>query len=75
MKIAVAMLFFVGVLGLPGGQEKPPANHAVAPSVGLEVGQQAPAFVLPDQFGREQSNETLKGSKGTVILFFRSADW
>jgi len=75
MKIAVAMLFFVGVFGLPGGQENPPASHAVAPSVGLEVGQQAPAFVLPDQFGREQSNETLKGSKGTVILFFRSADW
>ncbi len=75
MKIAVAMLFFVGVLGLPGGQENPTANHAVAPSVGLEVGQQVPAFVLPDQFGREQSDETLKGSKGTVILFFRSADW
>jgi hypothetical protein len=23
----------------------------------------------------KQSNETLKGSKGTILLFFRSADW
>jgi hypothetical protein len=75
MKIAVATLFFVGAIGLPGGQEKPTANHVVAPSAGLEVGLQAPAFVLPDQFGRQQSNDTLKGAKGTVLLFFRSADW
>jgi len=75
MKIAVGILFFVGILGLSSRQENPSANHAVPPSVGLEIDQQAPAFALPDQFGHEQSNETLKGSKGTVILFFRSADW
>jgi hypothetical protein len=74
MKIAVAMVFFFGLFALLGGQENPPARP-VSPSVGLEVGQQAPAFALPDQFGHQQSNETLKGSKGTVLLFFRSADW
>ncbi len=75
MKIAVAMVLFFGLFGLLGGQENPPAQRPVSPSVGLEVGQQAPAFALPDQFGHQQSNETLKGSKGTVLLFFRSADW
>jgi hypothetical protein len=75
MKIGLAILFFVGLFALPGDQENPSTNHAVAPSVGLDIGRQAPAFVLPDQFGHEQSNETLKGSKGTVLLFFRSADW
>jgi hypothetical protein len=75
MKVAIAILFFVGLFGLWSGQEKPPNNHAVTPSVGLEVGQPAPAFALSDQFGHEQSNETLKGSKGTILLFFRSADW
>jgi hypothetical protein len=75
MKIVFAMFFFVGVFGLLRGQESPTANHAVSASVGLEIGQRAPAFALADQFGHEQSNETLKGSKGTVILFFRSADW
>jgi hypothetical protein len=44
-------------------------------SIGLEVGQKAPAFSARDQFGGEQTLEKLKGPKGTVLLFFRSADW
>jgi hypothetical protein len=75
MKIAVGILFVAGLFAFPSGQEKPSTNQAVAPSVGLKAGQQAPAFVLSDQFGHEQSNETIKGSNGTVLLFFRSADW
>ena len=44
-------------------------------AIGLPVGQKAPPFSAPDQFGRQQTLETLKGPKGTVLLFFRSADW
>ena len=44
-------------------------------SIGLPVGRKAPSFVLRDQFGHEQTLESLKGSHGTVLLFFRSADW
>ncbi len=44
-------------------------------SIGLAVGQKAPAFSLHDQFGRVQTLDSLKGPKGTVLLFFRSADW
>jgi peroxiredoxin len=44
-------------------------------SFGLDVGQKAPAFSTHDQFGREQTLNTLKGSKGTILLFYRSADW
>ena len=44
-------------------------------SIGLAVGQKAPAFSLRDQLGRTQTLESLKGPKGTVLLFFRSADW
>jgi hypothetical protein len=44
-------------------------------ATGLAVGQKAPAFSLRDQFGRVQTFETLKGANGTVLLFFRSADW
>lgn len=44
-------------------------------SIGLAVGQKAPAFSVRDQFGRVQSLDTLKGPNGTVLLFFRSADW
>jgi cytochrome oxidase Cu insertion factor (SCO1/SenC/PrrC family) len=75
MKIAVGILFLVGLTALGSGQNNPAANHAIAPSVGLQIGEQVPAFALRDQFGHECTNETLKGSKGTVLLFFRSADW
>lgn len=44
-------------------------------SIGLPVGQKAPGFSLPDQFGHTQTLDTLKGQRGTVLLFFRSADW
>jgi len=44
-------------------------------SIGLAVGQKAPPFSLRDQFGKTQTLETLKGANGTVLLFFRSADW
>ena len=44
-------------------------------SIGLGVGQKAPAFSLRDQFGHTQTLDSLKGPKGTVLLFFRSADW
>ena len=44
-------------------------------AIGLEAGQKAPSFTARDQFGHEQNLTTLKGPKGTVLLFFRSADW
>ncbi len=44
-------------------------------AIGLPVGRKAPPFSLRDQFGREQTLESLKGPRGTVLLFFRSADW
>jgi hypothetical protein len=44
-------------------------------SIGLSVGQEAPAFSARDQFGKLQTLDMLKGPKGTVLLFFRSADW
>ncbi len=47
----------------------------VLTAIGLEVGQRAPAFSARDQFGRLQCLDTLKGPNGTVLLFFRSADW
>ena len=44
-------------------------------SIGLAVGQKAPTFSARDEFGRVQTLDTLKGPNGTVLLFFRSADW
>jgi hypothetical protein len=44
-------------------------------AIGLERGRKAPNFSARDQFGRVQTLDTVKGPKGTVLLFFRSADW
>ena len=43
--------------------------------VGPVVGQKIPLFKATDQFGREQNLKSLAGSKGLILLFFRSADW
>ena len=51
------------------------ASFKLLTAIGLNVGQKAPAFTARDQFGREQTLATLRGPKGTVMLFFRSADW
>ena len=75
MKIGSVVLLLAGISGLLAGQENPPANPTVPPSLGLQVGQQAPTFALSDQLGQKRSNDTLKGANGTVLLFFRSADW
>jgi hypothetical protein len=75
MKCAVAILFFCGFIASGHAQENAPSRLADSPAIGLPVGSNAPAFAFLDQFDHPQSNETVKGSNGTVILFFRSADW
>ena len=75
MKIAPAILLFTGVLALAAEQESLSTQSRRAPSIGLEIGQQAPAFAVPDEFGQQQTNQTLRGANGTVLVFFRSADW
>ena len=73
--IAIVILCFLTCLVLVEGHEKASTDGSDTHFSGLEVGQKAPGFTAQDQFGHQQSNETLKGSNGTVLLFFRSADW
>ena len=46
-------------------------NMKAGPAVGVKV----PAFEAPDQNGRLQKLETLRGPKGLMLVFTRSADW
>jgi hypothetical protein len=52
---------------------QPPAPSPA--DLGPAVGQPLPAFEAPDQHGRLRSFADLKGAKGLVLLFYRSADW
>ena len=65
----------VTVAGILEGNAIHVSSLELLTSIGLPVGQKAPAFSLADQFGHEQTLASLKGPHGTVLLFFRSADW
>ncbi len=67
--IALAVLVFgVGC----DAQSRTPIDIA---SLGPQVGEQVPAFSLPDQNGQVQTLESILGPKGAILLFHRSADW
>ena len=42
---------------------------------GPAVGERIPAFRAVDQDGRELDFDAIKGPRGAVLLFYRSADW
>jgi peroxiredoxin len=51
------------------------ALAADPPKTGPAAGASIPAFEGVDQNGKRQTFETLRGPKGLVLLFTRSADW
>jgi hypothetical protein len=75
MKCGIATLAILGFLAVTNAQRNSASGHADSSSIGPQIGEKAPAFAARDQFGHEQTNEALKGPNGTVLLFFRSADW
>lgn len=42
---------------------------------GIPVGSKNPTFEAKDQNGKVQTFETIRGPKGSFLVFFRSADW
>lgn len=42
---------------------------------GLEIGETAPDFALPNQHGEEVSFHTDRGGARAAVLFYRSAVW
>ena len=65
----------VTVQGALDGNAIHVASLQMFSEVGLRAGQKAPDFSARDQFGKTQTLDTLRGPKGTVLLFYRSADW
>ena len=49
--------------------------HLEARDYGPPIGSRMPNFNLPDQDNKSRTLKSLLGSKGAVILVFRSADW
>jgi peroxiredoxin len=51
------------------------ASIRIFSEIGIRAGQKAPDFSAFDQFGKTETLDTLRGPNGTVLLFYRSADW
>ena len=42
---------------------------------GVAFGERIPEFLAPDQNGRLMNFEAIRGPKGAMLVFVRSADW
>ena len=61
----VRFLIAVAVFALVGFVMMPPVSNAE----GLEIGAKVESFSLPDTDGKDQTLESLKGKKGTVVVW------
>jgi cytochrome oxidase Cu insertion factor (SCO1/SenC/PrrC family) len=67
---------FVRILALSAASLAPMLLSAQSEiPTGPAVGEKIPEFEAVDQSGRRRTFETLKGDKGLLLLFHRSADW
>jgi hypothetical protein len=53
------------------------AGYVLAQTIktGPAVGEKVPAFSAQDQEGRPETQQSIVGPRGAMLVFFRSADW
>jgi len=68
-----ASALLLGAAGAAAQQAAMPATPAGVSTIGPVVGQPAPALNTVEAIGTEESLRA--GAQGTIIVFFRSADW
>lgn len=69
------MGFALGTSALAGAVSSALAQVPASMELGPKVGAKAPAFSLISSSGETGTFETLKGRRGLVLVFVRSADW
>jgi len=76
VKYFLAGMVVAGAFGAAGAGIQTTQSQTVdVATVGPQIGQRAPDFRLPDQQGQPQTLASVAGPKGTMIVFYRSADW
>jgi hypothetical protein len=70
-RLSLHSVLMFALAALCGAHQAPVDIDALGPQVGAPV----PAFSGVDQFNRSQSLESVAGPEGTMLVFFRSADW
>jgi cytochrome oxidase Cu insertion factor (SCO1/SenC/PrrC family) len=69
--LAVAALVAQAAIGLSA--QSPTAIDTS--KIGPRIGAVAPAFEGVDQFGKTRTLASIAGRRGTMLVFFRSANW
>lgn len=72
MRFAITVSTLVLTLAGLAAQAPPAVDTS---KIGPQVGAVAPAFSGTDQFGKPHTLASAMGSKGAMLVFFRSADW
>jgi hypothetical protein len=73
LAVLVAVLL---LQSLPAAQNQRASRTPVDVSkLGPQVGDLVPDFRLDDQNGRTWTRQGIMGSRGAMLVFFRSADW
>ena len=76
MKYLRSSMFYLWLLaacGISAAAQQPlPVDTS---KIGPKVGEVAPEFSGTDQHGIARSLKATAGSNGTMLVFFRSADW
>jgi hypothetical protein len=70
--VRIAFVLLASAVALAAAQGPVPVDLS---TIGPQVGEVAADFELPDQHGRPQRLSSLAGPKGTMLVFYRSADW
>jgi len=83
--LSLVLVIILWVAGQPLKGQAPAASGGGSPenawmqapptSTGIAVGQKIPPFSLPDQNGKTQNFQSIRGPKGAALYFMRSADW
>ena len=53
----------------------PPRQPVDVARLGPQAGERVPDFTLTDQNGKSWTLQSLMGTNGVMLVFFRSADW
>lgn len=71
---SLAALFLISPVSRPPMMAQTRAKIDVS-KLGPQVGERVPDFSLNDQNGHTQTLQSIMGSKGAMLVFYRSADW
>ena len=69
---SIAVAAVAGSLAVTAQSARKPIDLS---KLGPQIGDRVPDFSLNDQNGKNWTRSSVMGSKGAMLVFFRSADW